>query len=154
MPQVPPGAEESDLFARRRREDHRTPRTGSGSECARDLQHRHHTGRVVIGTIVDGVAVHGATDAQVIVVRVDEDRRIAHGRVAAAQHTHHVDRGGAPGGGHRIELGEAVEQHGPAAPRSDERDRNALEVAAVAGSVQADAAHLRRDDRGGARRAA
>jgi hypothetical protein len=85
MLEVPSRSEKPDLLACGRGEDDRALGPRTSYHRARDLDHRHGAGCIVVGAVVNGVALHGSADAEMIVVRVDENDRVAQHRMAAAK---------------------------------------------------------------------
>ena len=67
---------------------------GPRAYCSRDLDDGGGARRIIVGAVVDGIALPAATNAEVIVVRVDEDDGVLEYGIAPADDPDNVDRRG------------------------------------------------------------
>ena len=161
MLEEPPGAEQPELLSGPHGEENGAPGALLRRELARDLQHRHHAGGVVVGAIADAVCAERAAGvdavaggAEMVVVGVHQDILAVQRRIGSGKGAEDVHAGASPVGRNGIEVRKARCEGGkePARLRGPEDERDALEVAAVAGGAEAGAPHLAGDDRGRHRR--
>ena len=151
MQHIPPGSEQTDLFARHRGEDHGALRARPGGHGPGNLQHGNGARRIVVSAIEDRVAPHRLAHTEVVIVRSDEYHRVPEQRIGAPQQADDIHSGATLRDRHRVQCREAREQVQTLARRTiaqrarDDGDGHALKVSAVASGLEAYRAHLVRN---------